>query len=130
MTNILTAAEAATELGTDPKTLRRFLRQDPTFVNAGSGGRYTFIDEDLPGLRDRFGTWQGRPKGSKGTTITDEPGLPHTIIRSREARDVAAVRALSAARVDRLEAALKANGLHISQMRDREGWAERVTVSA
>lgn len=126
----LSAAEAASELGTDPKTLRRFLRQDPNFVNAGSGGRYTFTDDDLPGLRDRFATWQGRPKSSKSSTIEDKPGLPASVARSRKPSDVRAVRDLSTERVDRLEAALKAHGLHISQMRDREGWAPREAVSA
>lgn len=121
----LTAAEAATELGTDPKTLRRFLRQDPTYRNAGSGGRYTFTDDDLPKLKERYLAWQGRPRSARQNGIEDAPGLPARVARSRDPRDLATVRALSTERVDRLEAALREKGLHISQMRDRETWGAR-----
>lgn len=126
-----TASEAAAELGTDGKTLRRFLRQDPTFTNAGSGGRYEFTTADMPKLRERFDAWANRPKNSKSTgvaLIADGAGLPHSIVRSRNPQDRARVRELSKQRVDRLEAALKAAGLHISQMRDREGWEPRVSA--
>lgn len=115
-----TAVEAASELKTDGRTLRRFLRKHPAYQNAGSGGRYVFTENDIPVLQKRFTEWNDRSKTSKasGTTmITDQPGLPAAIVRSRKPEDVASVKALSQARVDRLEAALYAAGLHISQMR-------------
>jgi hypothetical protein len=130
---IFSASEAAAELGTDGKTLRRFLRQDPSFKNAGSGGRYEFTTADMPKLTEKFNAWHNRPKTSRSVgqpMISDAAGLPHSIVRSRDPRDQARVRQLSQERVDRLEAALKAAGLHISQMRDREGWAPRVPVNA
>lgn len=122
-----TASEAATELGTDGKTLRRFLRQDPTYKNAGSGGRYEFRTGDMPQLTEKFAEWQNRPKSSKSSGVTlieDAPGLTY-----RQAKDPAAVRAISQERVDRLEAALRAAGLHISQMRDF-GADRRATLEA
>jgi hypothetical protein len=115
-----TAVEAASELKTDGRTLRRFLRKHPAYQNAGSGGRYVFTENDMKALSDRFDEWSNRSKTSKasGTTmIADEPGLPASIVRSRKPADVEAVKALSLARVERLEAALLATGLHISQMR-------------
>lgn len=127
------ASEAAAELGTDGKTLRRFLRQDSTYKNAGSGGRYEFTTADMPKLTEKFNAWHNRPKSSKSTgvaLIEDQPGLAHSIVRSRDPEDQARVRQLSRERVDRLEAALKAAGLHISQMRDREGWAPRIDAEA
>lgn len=113
----LSAAEAAAKLGTDAKTLRRFLRQDATYMNAGSGGRYTFTTGDMPSLQSRFNAWAGRPRRVRNDlTMGDEAGLPWAVCKSKARKDIAAVRALSAARVDRLEAALMARGLHISQI--------------
>jgi hypothetical protein len=117
----LTAVETAEQLGTDAKTLRRFLRQEPSYSNAGSGGRYTFTTGDIPSLRVKFDKWTNRPRKNRNSVVmVDEAGLPMTVCRSRDRSDIAAVRALTEARVDRLETALRARGLHVSQMRDRE----------
>lgn len=117
---MFSAAEAAAQLNTEGKTLRRFLRQDALYKNAGSGGRYIFTQDDMEQLAERFNAWRDRPKSSgKNTTlITDEPGLSYSEARTNPA----AVKAITEARVDRLEAALRASGLHISQMRERETW--------
>jgi hypothetical protein len=118
----LSAKQVAEKIGTDGRTLRRFLRQDTEYRNPGSGSRWLFTDADVDAIADRFTEWQGRPKQStRKPLITDEPGLSYT-----DAKDPAKVKAMTEARVDRLEAALKARGLHISQMREREGWAARV----
>lgn len=113
---MFTAADAASQLNTDGKTLRRFLRQDATYVNAGSGGRYMFAEADIPALTERFIVWRDRPKttSSSTTLIVDNAGLTMSVARN----DPAAVRAITEQRVDRLEAALKATGLHISQMKE------------
>lgn len=121
--------EAAEQLKTDPKRLRRFLRQDPTYRNAGQGGRYEFTDKDIPTLRKRFETWviatakpdnavaparRSRKKAgdSMPVHIANVPAHKLTT-KQREERN-----RLSRERVDRLEAALKAKGLHISQRQD------------
>lgn len=126
-----TAATAAVELGTDGRTLRRFLRTpDSGFTPVGSGGSYTFTTADMPKLKAAFSKWNSRPSRNAVKTaangeslIVDAPGLSGRVITSRATRDRAAVAKLTAERVDRLERALKAKGLHISQMKDREGWA-------
>jgi hypothetical protein len=123
------AAEAAAELGIDAKKLRSLVRDAPSFKNAGSGGRYTFRASDMPALRRLVAAHQGKPKTTRSrgkTLIADAPGLPILVARN----DPAAVRAITEERVDRLEAALKATGKHISQMRNRETWRTQEEDSA
>lgn len=115
-----TAAEAAIELGTDPKTLRRLLRNSPDWTAPGSGGSWVFTTADLPKLKILVNGHQSKPRGgAKGkSAIDDAPGLPARLVRSRDPKDIAAVRKHTQDRVERLEAALKARGLHISQMNE------------
>lgn len=115
------ASAAAAELGIEAKLLRRLLRDDPakTFKAPGSGGGWEFSTADIPALRKIVEAHTNRPKGSKTartTVIRDDAGLPIKVARSNDPASRAAVKALSIERVDRLEAALKAAGLHISQM--------------
>lgn len=133
-----TASSAAAELGTDGRTLRRFLRTaDSGFTPVGSGGSYEFTTSDMPKLRANFSKWNSRPSknavktASNGETlIPDAPGVSARVANSRARADRAAVAKLTAERVDRLEAALRAKGLHISQMRDRDSWAPRQKAAA
>lgn len=124
--------EIADKLGTDPKRLRRFLRSDVTYRNAGQGGRYEFTDRDVPTLKKRFDAWDAaasaktteRPrKTRRSTTRVDEP-MPDYIASKPASKLTTAEREerdrRSRERVDRLEARLKASGLHISQSSRRE----------
>lgn len=125
----MNTSAVAAALSTTPKTLRRFLRADESYVNAGSGGRYEFTETDMPGLRKRFDAWNGtrtrmtsmdaenamnqkrvRDNGSDDIS----PVEIRRIIRARGA-DLNEIRRLANERVDRLEKSLKASGLHISQ---------------
>lgn len=126
----MNTAEVAAKLDTTPKVLRRFLRADPTFNNAGSGGRYTFQPSDIPALKKRFSAWQdknsSRPKNVKAVQrIAPGDGVEDMIdpalLRVRSRRQQEEIRRLAEARVDRLEEMLKAKGLHISQM-NRDDW--------
>lgn len=119
---MFTAKDVATQLNTDPKTLRRFLRQDVEYRNPGSGGRWMFTEADVEKITPRFEAWQGRPRTTSAgkTMIDDLEGLPARVIRSKSPADRAAVKKLSEERVDRLEAALRQRGLHVSQMKDRD----------
>lgn len=64
----ITAKQLAGELGTDPKSFRRFLRS-LTEDRAGKGGRWLFDDATAEAIRK---AWEA--KATKGTTpdITDE----------------------------------------------------------
>lgn len=54
---MMTPKELAAELGTDPKTCRKFLRSI-TDARAGKGGRWAIDSADLPALKERFATFQ------------------------------------------------------------------------
>jgi hypothetical protein len=122
--------EVAAAIGTDPKRLRRFLRADNTYRNAGQGGRYVFTDRDMPTLKKRFAAWESKASAAKVGAVADKPArrrkgkdevpaMPENIAivpaaklttKQREERD-----RLSRERVDRLEERLRAAGLHVSQ---------------
>lgn len=131
----------AEELGTDPKVLRRFIRDAAKkslldVEPVGSGGRYVFTSEQVPMLKAEFDNWTQAnaeaapvtptPKRRKGkrtqaqidAEVWDEEGvvvMPD--IRKPEIRR--AVRAKAQAREARLTQMLMDAGLHISQQRDR-----------
>jgi hypothetical protein len=122
---VLSTREAAEALGTTPKVLRQFLRQD-SIGGVGSGARYEIKQKHIKALRRRFEEWVGdRALITRVTVDTDTPGLPITILTTRSRATDNMVRQLSHDRVDRLEAALRARGLHVSQMND-----SRLGVSA
>jgi len=60
--NTLSAKDLATELGTDPKSFRRWLRT-LTSSRAGKGGRWVFDDEAADAIRHAWLT-----RSTKGTT--------------------------------------------------------------
>lgn len=57
---LLTTAQVAEALKTDPKTLRKFLRADAREkgdTTPGKGGRWTIEAKKVTGLRSRFIKW-------------------------------------------------------------------------
>jgi hypothetical protein len=55
------AKQVATRIGTDPKTLRKFLRSAASpYESVGQGGRYDFPVEDLPEIDKAFHKWHNR----------------------------------------------------------------------
>lgn len=128
----MNAQQAAEKIGTDAKTLRRFIRSPKsTFKAVGSGGRYEFDEKDIPTLKKLFTAWRTAPTQKttrdKETVAvakfkdTDSP-MPVSILHGRMPRKTREQRdAMSRARVDRLEAQLRAANKHISQ---RNEWAD------
>ena len=55
-TTTLTPKELANELGTDPKTVRKFLRSLSS-ERPGKGGRWAIPTDMVDDLKDRFETW-------------------------------------------------------------------------
>jgi len=125
----------AAALGTEPKVLRRFLR-DPksTYAAVGSGSRYNFTENDLPELTRRFQEWSGnkasRPavirvpqdedtKREKDMAVWEEEG-PVFMADLRDPRVRRRVKEIAQAQMDRLDERLMAAGLHISQLRYRD----------
>ncbi len=73
-----TSIEAAAEIGTTPRALRRFLRDNDSWRNAGIGGRYMFTDEEVKSLNIQFHKWSGsKPVKLKSQPIEDldSPGI-------------------------------------------------------
>lgn len=66
-TATVTPAELALAFGTDPKTMRRFLR-NVTQAKAGKGGRWAIDASLVPELRER---WDNRNAAS--ATVTELP---------------------------------------------------------
>lgn len=78
-------ADVAAELDVDPRALRRFLRSDPSYRNAGMGGRYIFSDAEKDSLKRAYtASLKSRPDGGKRPVaspaddhfLDDDPGVP------------------------------------------------------
>ncbi len=67
----LSTKELADELGTDPKTLRKFLRTEESGVNpVGQGRRYAIEKRQLRSIQKRYAQWVNRPTARR---TTEEP---------------------------------------------------------
>jgi hypothetical protein len=70
----LTSSDVARAIGTDAKTLRKFLRADPTFHNVGSGARYGFTAADIPTIKRAFEKWAANKRaGARIPHTTPDP---------------------------------------------------------
>lgn len=75
---MFTSIEAAAEIGTTPRALRRFLRDNDSWRNAGIGGRYMFTEEDVKSLNIQFHKWnKSKPAKTKAEPVEDldSPGI-------------------------------------------------------
>lgn len=96
---LATAAEVAAMLDVDPKTFRRYLRDETsTFRPVGQGKRYGFDAKEIAWIKVHFPAWQA--KHTRGAKKTD---------------DVQPTEAAGASRAAALDAALRDAGLHVSQ---------------
>lgn len=125
----MNTAQAAAELSTDAKTLRRFLRADSRYDNAGAGGRYVFSDDMMPDMREHFLAWLGdkavkqtKPRAVKAAAPSDDIAaqrMPRNILgRKLYASERTRREAIGRARAERLDQMLFAAGLHITQMKE------------
>lgn len=86
----MTTVQAAEAVGTDARTLRKFLRASAHYDAVGQGKRYEFDEADLDALSQRFKDWskpsapaapskkasskKGKgAKGAKADPVTDDP---------------------------------------------------------
>jgi len=53
----LTTREVAEIVGTDPRSLRKFLRASEEWANAGKGKRYAFTATDAKAMTPQFAKW-------------------------------------------------------------------------
>lgn len=73
---MLTAKQAATKLGTDARTLRKFLRKKSGTI--GQGQRWAINEDDMPSLKAEFDAWGkgGKTTPAKPTTATKPAAKP------------------------------------------------------
>jgi hypothetical protein len=118
--------EVAMHLNVSPRELRKFLRADPEFVNAGCGGKYTFELKDMPRLKKRYTAYKNgdlkklapiikktTPRTNAQADLIVESGLPITILHVRKISSTLRRQrdSINAAREARLIEQLKACGL-------------------
>lgn len=71
---MLTTREVAEKLGTDPRTLRRFLRAKDKGV--GTGARYEFEPRDIAPLKKSFTSWDKARAEENANTAAPKKGRP------------------------------------------------------
>lgn len=66
------STEAAEEIGTTPRLLRRFLRSNDSWKNATQAGRYEFTESELKSLQIQFNKWHSGRKTRRTVKIENE----------------------------------------------------------
>jgi protein gp37 len=69
--------DAAAELGTTPRLLRRFIRQNDSWKNATHAGRYSFTESEMKSLKVQFDKWQGTRSSRRPTSKVEAEELFH-----------------------------------------------------
>lgn len=72
MTATLTTAEVATELGTTPRELRKYLRSAEKGVGKGSRYALPANKREMTSLRKKFDAWGAAQVEAKAAKINDE----------------------------------------------------------
>lgn len=58
MSKTYSSQDAAEFIGTTPRLLRRFIRQNDSWKNATHAGRYEFTQSEMESLKKQFDHWQ------------------------------------------------------------------------
>lgn len=74
---MFSSMDAAEELGTTPRLLRRFIRQNDSWKNATHAGRYSFTEAEMKSLKIQFDKWQGSRSSRRPTTKVEAEELFH-----------------------------------------------------
>lgn len=80
-TEPLTTKQVAEALGTDPKTLRVFLRASSDYQAVGAGARYSFTAKDIGPMKTRFAKWtkeRAAAKAAKAEAAKKEAAAKRT----------------------------------------------------
>lgn len=119
----LTTADVAITLGTDRRTLRRFLR-DSAFSKqgkVGQGSRYEFSRSEVTAMKPRFQKWIKAQEAAKAERDANavkrakKAAAPKSEKAAPKPRTRADRRAAGSDRAAALDDALKSKGSHVSQ---------------
>lgn len=128
MSRIYSSLDAAAEIGTTPRMLRRFLRGNDSWKNATYSGRYSFTESEMKSLKLQFEKWSGsksKPRATQGvenelTHLDEDQGITveqmHEMATNVQLRKE--VKAKRAERYRKLEARiseLRLRDNHVSQ---------------
>jgi hypothetical protein len=72
-----TSLDAAEEIGTTPRLLRRFIRENDSWKNATHAGRYSFTTSEMEALKKQFQAWQGTRSTRRTTSRVEAEELFH-----------------------------------------------------
>lgn len=69
----ISVKELAVEAGTDPRTMRKFLRSEASGIEpVGKGSRYSFEKRQIAGLKKKFSKWDEDRKPAEEAETPDE----------------------------------------------------------
>lgn len=71
-TEKFSAKEAAIQIGTDARTLRKFIRSSNDFDAVGQGNRYEFTKSEIKALKKAFLAWSSGSKPKKDKKSIDD----------------------------------------------------------
>lgn len=74
---IYTSLDAAAEIGTTPRLLRRFIRENDSWKNATHAGRYSFTEGEFLSLKKQFNAWQSTRSVRRSTPRVEAEELFH-----------------------------------------------------
>lgn len=74
---LYTSMDAAEEIGTTPRLLRRFIRQNDSWNNATHAGRYSFTEAEMKSLKIQFEKWQGSRSSRRSVSKVEAEELFH-----------------------------------------------------
>lgn len=77
MAQIYSSMDAAEELGTTARLLRRFIRQNDSWKNATHAGRYSFTEAEMKSLKIQFEKWIGSRSTRKTVSKVEAEELFH-----------------------------------------------------
>lgn len=83
--------EAAAEIGCEPRALRKFLRENDSWRNAGVGGRYHFSEAEMASLKRQFNaamkksrpTAHGQRIAEESEALNVDPGVDVSLLGPR-----------------------------------------------
>jgi hypothetical protein len=99
----MAAKQVATILGTEAKTLRQFFRSPASTIEpVGSGGRYEFLETDVPKIKAEFDAWKAG-HASRGAKRTGEAGTKSRGKRGAKVAEVTEVEEVEELEIEELE---------------------------
>lgn len=136
MSKIYSSQDAAEFIGTTPRLLRRFIRQNDSWKNATYAGRYSFTESEMNSLKLQFEKWQGTrsPRKSSPTKGVESDELLHL----DEDQGITVEQMHAAAKNPSLRRQIHANRIarqrkleaRIAELRLRQGAYDREDVNA